>query len=155
MDNQFIRESLKIAKTSVANGNHPFGALLVDENDIIICVAENTQITDMDCTSHAELNLVSKVSKLKLSKEKLAMCTLYTSTEPCAMCAGAIAWLKIGKVVYGCSSIEMSKITGGGSFKMPCQTVFSYSTNPIPVVGPILEEECKIVHQEFWSNYKK
>jgi tRNA(Arg) A34 adenosine deaminase TadA len=154
-DEQFIRESIKIAELSVDRGNHPFGALLIDEDNTILAASENTQITDNDITKHAELNLVSTVSKLKLPKEKLKKCTLYTSTEPCAMCSGAICWLRLGRVVYGCSSIEMSKITGGGSFKVPCRDIFAHSKDITEVIGPVLEEESLDIHLGFWPTFLK
>ena len=87
---QFIRHSLKLARAARAAGNHPFGALLVREGQILL-TAENTVNTEQDITGHAELNLVRSASR-QLGLDGLRGTTLYTSTEPCAMCTGAIVW---------------------------------------------------------------
>lgn len=90
-DLKFTRASIEIARRARNNGNHPFGALLVDENGQIAIEAENTVVTAKDCTGHAETNLMRKASS-KYDNAFLAKCTIYTSTEPCPMCAGAIFW---------------------------------------------------------------
>ena len=82
-----------------AHGNHPFAAVLVDEDGRVLLQAENTVVTDRDGTGHAETNLV-RLATQRFSPEELARCTIYASTEPCAMCAGAIHWSHIGRVVY-------------------------------------------------------
>ncbi len=96
-DPKFIRLAIAVAQRARAHGNHPFGALLVDENGQILLEAENTVVTANDATGHAETNLIRLASK-RYSPDFLAQCTLYTSTEPCAMCAGAIFW---GNVFLG------------------------------------------------------
>ena len=90
-----LRAAIEIARQSREHGNHPFGALLVDENGAVLLQAENTVITERDCTWHAETNLMRTASK-QFEAERLAKCTLYTSTEPCAMCCGAIYWGHVG-----------------------------------------------------------
>ena len=92
-DEIFISKTYQLAKNTQAKGNHPFGALLAVDGKIIL-TAEHTVITDSDATRHAELNLVSKATQA-LDSETLERSTLYTSTEPCAMCAGAIFWAGI------------------------------------------------------------
>jgi len=99
---KFIREALKIAQRARDHGNHPFGALLVDEDDNVLIEAENTVVTERDCTGHAETNLM-RMASARYAADDLARCTLYTSTEPCPMCAGAIFWGNVGRVVYGLS----------------------------------------------------
>jgi len=94
----FIRESINLSRLAVKHGNHPFGALLVKDGEILL-TAENSVESDHDCTCHAELNLISQATR-QYSAESLAGCALYTSTEPCAMCAGAIFWAGIPLVVY-------------------------------------------------------
>ena len=77
----------------MGNGDHPFGALLVKDGEVVL-TAVNTVNTDHDNTRHAELNLVSQAMR-QFDADFLADCVLYTSTEPCAMCAGAIYWAGI------------------------------------------------------------
>ena len=89
-----LRTAIDVAQLAREHGNHPFGAILVDENNEVLLQAENTVVTENDCTGHAETNLI-RLATQHFSLEKLASCTLYTSTEPCAMCAGAISHARI------------------------------------------------------------
>ena len=82
--------AIAMAQSSVTKGNHPFGAVLVLDGEIV-CTAENTVHSDNDATCHAESNLCSIANK-QLSVEQRKQATLYTSTEPCPMCSGAIYW---------------------------------------------------------------
>ena len=95
--------AIDLARRSREKGNHPFGSLLVDPEGGCLLEAENTVVTGRDRTAHAELNLV-RITSNQFEFEFLQGCTLYASTEPCAMCAGAIYWSGIGRVVYALSS---------------------------------------------------
>ena len=143
----FIRESNELARHAIAQGNHPFGALLVHEGRVVLR-AENTVTTGRDVTRHAELNLVSRGCQ-ELAPEVLAACTLYTSTEPCAMCSGAIAWARIPTVVYGCSAEGLKRLSGE-AFLVPCREILGRGNPPVSVVGPLLEEEGLAIHASFW-----
>jgi tRNA(Arg) A34 adenosine deaminase TadA len=143
----YLNTTLELAKNSVVSGNHPFGAVLVYKNQVIL-KAQNTVITDNDVTQHAELKLISLASKT-LSSDVLKDCTLISSTEPCAMCAGAIYWSGIRNVVFGCSAKTLSEIAGD-SLLVPCNHLFSFGAEKIHIIGPINEEICKQVHVGFW-----
>lgn len=110
-DLQHLRTTIEVAQRARDHGNHPFGAILVDENDQVLLEAENTVVTGHDCTGHAETNLMRLASQ-QFSPEKLAHCTLYTSTEPCVMCAGAIHWGNVRRVVYALSEVGLYEIVG-------------------------------------------
>ena len=144
---KFMHQAIALAKEAVANGNHPFGALLVREGAVVL-TAVNTVHTDHDITHHAELNLVSQASQ-QFAPEFLAECTLVTSTEPCAMCAGAIYWSGISRVVFGCSAAALGQIAGG-DFLQPCKEIFAQGRRPVRVIGPVLEDEGTAVHQQYW-----
>jgi len=148
-----LRSAIAVAWRARAHGNHPFGAVLVDEHNQVVLEAENTVITGKDCTGHAETNLVRMATHL-LSPEELAHYTLYTSTEPCGMCAGAIYWSQIGRVVYALSEIDLYDIVGPSPEHMllPCREVFAHSQRPIKVLGPMAElvAEARAVHADFW-----
>lgn len=109
---QLIRQCIKLAEQAVQKGNHPFGALLILGEEIIL-TAENTAVTERDWTRHAELNLI-RFATQDHDAQTLSRCTLYTSTEPCAMCSGAIYRVSIPRVVFGCSAEALGKITGRG-----------------------------------------
>ena len=148
-----LRRALVIAQRARDHGNHPFGALLVDDANQILLEAENTVNTQRDCTGHAETNLVRLASQT-LPPETLETCTLYTSTEPCAMCAGAIHWGKIGRVVFALSEASLYAMIGSHAanetMRLPCRELFARCGRPIAVMGPLIEEEARLVHEGFW-----
>ena len=149
----FIRRSFEVARSAVANGNHPFGAVFVLDGKIIL-EAENSVCINQDCTCHAELNLVKQVCKLPL--ESIQNGILYSSTEPCCMCSGAIFWSGIKNVVYGMSEHHLPTLVGPSDtlekliMSLPCRNVFKQGQRTINVVGPILEEEAIAVHGNYW-----
>ena len=86
--------------------------------------------------------------------ELLARCTMYTSAEPCAMCAGASYWTGVGRVVYGLSERRLKQITGNHpenpTLDLPCRTVYESGQRQVEVIGPLLEDEAAVVHENFW-----
>jgi tRNA(Arg) A34 adenosine deaminase TadA len=153
-DLQHLRTSIEVAQYAREHGNHPFGAILVDENNLVLLHAENTVVTGRDCTGHAETNLMRLASQ-QFSAEKLSKCTLYTSTEPCAMCAGAIYWGNVGRVVYALSEVDLYEIIGPSpdQLVLSSREVFSHSQRKVQVEGPAkeLEAEARSVHAGFWK----
>ena len=151
---EHLKASIAVAWHARDNGNHPFGAVLVDEANRVVLEAENTVVTGRDSTGHAETNLV-RLATQKFSPEQLVHCTLYSSTEPCAMCAGAIYWSQIGRVVYALSEMDLYAIIGPSPehLLLPCREVFAHSKRHIEVHGPIpsLETEARAVHKDFWT----
>jgi len=97
---QLLRRAIELARLAREHGNHPFGALLVDAKGNVVLEAENTVRTDKDVTAHAETNLM-RLATARFDRDFLGRCTLYTSTEPCAMCAGALVHARIKRLVYG------------------------------------------------------
>jgi tRNA(Arg) A34 adenosine deaminase TadA len=149
-----MRRALGLARQARDHGNHPFGALLADADGRLRFEAENTVVTDADGTAHAEMNLIRQVCR-SLDRDTLAGATLYTSTEPCAMCAGAIYWAGLSRVVFGLREGELRALTGvdprNPTLAMPCREVFARGQRPIEVIGPVLEDEARAVHEGFWS----
>jgi tRNA(Arg) A34 adenosine deaminase TadA len=148
-----LRRAIDVARQARAHGNHPFGAILVDAHGSILLEAENSVVTDRDCTGHAELNLIRKASQ-QFDRSVLAECTLYTSTEPCAMCAGSIFWGGVSRLVYGLSEVGLLEIVGDSApdsfLSLPCREVFAHGLRSIEVIGPLLEDEARQVHAGFW-----
>ncbi|MGE0488062.1 MAG: nucleoside deaminase [Vulcanimicrobiota bacterium] len=143
-----IRRTMELARQSVNRGNHPFGALL-ERNGYVVMEAENTVNDEGDCTGHAELNLVRKATR-ELSSQQVAQATLYTSTEPCPMCAGAIFWAGISRIVYGVPAAALIELTGCG-FDYQSSQLYEWSTSPPAVIGPVLAEEGLEIHRKFWK----
>ena len=153
VDEGILRQAIAIARRSRANGNHPFGALLVDAAGVVVAEAENTVATDHDPTGHAEMNLVRATAR-RFGLDHLTGSTIYSSTEPCAMCAGAIYWAGIGRVVYALGEDELRRMTGSDpvnpTLALPSREVFARGQRAVLVQGPALLEEARAVHDGFW-----
>ena len=153
----YLRRCIQISREARAGGNTPFGALLVDSEGNILMEQGNIEITEKICIGHAEATLAARASHA-YSKDFLWTCTLYTTAEPCAMCAGAIYWANIGRVVYGMTEKRLLELTGSDeqnpTFDLPCREVFARGQKDIQVIGPIpaVEEEAAEVHQGYWNN---
>ena len=81
----------------------------------------------------------------------LAASTLYSSCEPCAMCAGAIFWSGIGRLVYALAGSTLNRISGDGpALEHPARVVLADGTRVVEVSGPHLEDEAAVAHREFW-----
>jgi tRNA(Arg) A34 adenosine deaminase TadA len=86
-----------------------------------------------------------------LSDAELVTCTLYTSTEPCPMCAGAIYWTGIGRVVFALPQSGLLRYVANPTLDLPCREVFARGQREIAVAGPFLEDEAGAVHEGFWT----
>lgn len=150
----YIRLTLDIARAARAAGNHPFGAILVGPDGAVLMQAGNEHGDAGDRTGHAERVLMTRAS-LAYSAEFMAGCTLYANAEPCAMCAGSAYWAGVGRVVYGLSERAMGALIGPHpenlTMDLPCRIVLGAGQRVIDVIGPLLEDECKAVHDGFWK----
>lgn len=152
----YLMEAVKEAKLARDKGNTPFGAVLADKNGQIILRQQNVEITEKDCTGHAETALARAASKL-YDKEFLWGCTLYSIAEPCAMCAGAIYWANIGRIVYGITEKKLLELTGADpqnpTFDLPCRDVLARGQKKIEVVGPIndIADAVFEVQKNYWN----
>ena len=146
-----LRAAFDVARSARTNGNHPFGAVLAEADGTILLSAENTVVTGLDCTGHAETNLMRAATK-RFTAEQLSACTLYSSTEPCPMCAGAIFWGNVRRVVYGLGQGSLYAMTGDSPHMLPlgCREVFARGGQTTEVIGPFLEDEARVVHEGFW-----
>lgn len=135
-------------------GNHPFGAVLADPDGTVVLSAQNTVVTESDVTGHAEANLV-RLASTTIGRD-LSGHVLYTSTEPCAMCAGAIYWAGIGKVVFALGEDDLRAMTGDDpenpTLALPCRQVFAAGQRPTEVLGPYELPEARAVHEGFWRS---
>ena len=143
-DLNHLRLAIELSHAAREHGNEPYGAVLVDEHGTVLLRAENTQITDRDCTAHAETNLLREASRT-LSPETLAQCTLYASGEPCAMCAGTIYWSQVRRVVFALDIETMAELAGPAAdeLMLHCRDVLAHGTHPVEVLGPALQGEAR------------
>ena len=153
----YLLKANDIARKARANGNTPFGAVLVDPDGNVIMEQGNAEGDLHDATAHAERMLASRASQ-KYSKEFLWGCTLYTTFEPCCMCTGAIYWSNIGKIVYGLTEERLLQLTGtdekNPTFNISCRTILAAGQKPIEVLGPFDEIADQVVEVQkgFWNS---
>ena len=155
-DEALLREAFAAAKAARDGGDHPFGSVLADKEGKLIRRQGNGYSSEGgDRTAHAERLLASWAAK-NMSLEELQGATLYTSAEPCAMCAGAIYWAGIGRVVYGQTERGLKEQTGAHeenpTLDLPCEIVFQAGQRPTEVVGPMLEDEAAALQADFWKD---
>ncbi len=152
---RFLRRSFDVARAARAAGHHPFGAILVGPDGAVLMEQGNGVADGRDMTAHAERVLMTRASQAH-PPAFLARCTLYTSAEPCAMCAGAAYWSGIGRVVYGIGESDLKRLTGDNpenpTLDLPCRTVFAAGQRVVEVIGPLLVEEATTLHEGFWRS---
>lgn len=155
-DFKYIRRCIEISDDARANGNHPFGALLVGPDGEILIERGNSYARDKG-PGHAEMN-VAREAAIRYDTEFLAKCTLYTSIEPCSMCAGGLYWAGIGALVYGVSEERLAQLTGDNeenlTMSLPCRQVLGAGQRDIEIRGPYSDIEADVVksHEGFWQN---
>jgi len=154
-DLSLLRQSFAVAKRARDAGDHPFGALLAGPDGVVLREQGNGYSAEgHDRTAHAEKLLASWAAKT-FDLATLARSTLYSSAEPCAMCAGAIYWAGIGRLVYGQSERGLKAQTGAHdenpTLDLPCRVVFAAGQRPTEVVGPLLEDEAAQLQADFWK----
>ena len=145
----FLREAIDEARQARAEGNPPFGALLVDGEGTVLGRAGNTEAHTGDATGHAETNLIRAATR-QYDADTLRSATLYASTEPCAMCSGAVFWAEIGRVVFGLRAARLYEMKGdaGRQLALSCQEVLAKGNHEVKVKGPLLEDEAAAVFDE-------
>lgn len=139
-DEQFMRKALQEAEAAYGSGEVPVGVVVVC-NDRIIARAHNLTEALHDVTAHAEMQAITSAANM-LGGKYLRECTLYVTVEPCVMCAGAIGWAQIGRVVYGAADEKRGFSVFAPKALHPKAEV---------VVG-VLEAECRALMQEFFSS---
>lgn len=153
-DGRYLRQAIALADKARTRGNRPFGALIVAADGRVLAEAWNATGENGDCTAHAETSAVRLASPVH-SRTDLAGATLYSSAEPCVMCAGAIYWANIGRVVYGIDAVRLRVFRGERldqrDAELSCRDVFHASPHPITCVGPALIEESSTSHQGAWK----
>ncbi|WP_433605818.1 nucleoside deaminase [Dactylosporangium sp. CA-139114] len=151
-DTVHLERAVALAWEARERGDHPFGSLLVTPDGTVL-EARNSVVTGADPTGHAETNLVRLAGRLE--RAVLAASTLFTSTEPCAMCAGAIYWSGIGRVVFALGEAELATMVaqeeGVPPLDLPCREVFARGGRPITVDGPVPLPGATAVHEGFWN----
>ena len=147
-DESYVRRAIDLADSAVERGNTPFGSLLVADDEIVQ-TAENTTLTDEDISAHPEFKLARWAAN-ELEPDDRAACTMYTSTEPCPMCASAIVYAGLGRVVYSVSVDSLAELRDDSVIEIPCEEVVDRAGGSTTVEGPVLEDEGLAVHESYF-----
>ena len=138
-DEQFLRLAIALAHRARELGADPFGSVLVKDGIVVVRQAYDRSVEFSDPTFHAELSVISEYCRTH-SQFSLEGYALYTSTEPCAMCAGAIHWARISRVVYSMSQAMLQPLSGGRP-KPSSRSLLDSDHRMVTIVGPLLPEE--------------
>jgi tRNA(Arg) A34 adenosine deaminase TadA len=142
-----------LAQKAMVAGHHPFGALLVAGDHTTVLLEQG----NVDSVNHAEAVLAREAAK-RFPRDALWPCTLVTTVEPCAMCAGTQYWAHIGRTVYGIAEKTLLSITGSHpenpTLDLPCRHVFAQGQKDVRVIGPVVarEEAIAAMHRRYWRS---
>ena len=151
-DKKFMKEAIRLSKLAVEHGNEPFGAVLVKDGEMVFS-NENQIYTRHDPTFHGEAGLIREFCA-QTAITDLREYTLYSSCEPCFMCSGAIVWVKLGRLVYGASNMELEHILGNEGCNCS-RMVFEHSFWQPEMTEGILREEALEILEKYFSTNKK
>ena len=147
-----LRAANAVAQRALEAGHHPFGAVLVGPDHETVLSEQG----NVDTVNHAEA-VLARMAALAWSADELWGCTLYTTVEPCCMCAGTLYWANIGRLVYGMDERRLLQFTGNHrqnpTMDLPCREVFVHGQKGIRVWGPMpaVEAEIAALHITFWQ----
>ena len=139
-DEQYMRKALQEAQAAMSEGEMPIVAVVVCK-DKVLARAHNLTETLNDVTAHAEMQAITSAENM-LGVKDLQDCTLYVTVEPCIMCAGAIGWAQVSRVVYGAPDIKRGFTEYAPKALHP----------KAEAIGGVLEEECKQLMQAFFKS---
>ena len=151
-DELFMRKAIELSKLAVEHGNEPFGAVLVKDGEIVF-TNENQIYTRHDPTFHGEMGLIREFCA-RTGTTDLQAYTLYSSCEPCFMCSGAMVWMKLGRLVYGASNIDLERILGNEGCNCS-KIVFDNSFWQPRVTAGVLREESLAILEAYFENHAK
>jgi tRNA(Arg) A34 adenosine deaminase TadA len=153
-DERWLRRAIALAEDAVARGSRPFGAVVARKNGALVAEAASVPPADTrDWTAHSEMQALRLASAI-LSWDELADCTLYASGEPCPMCAAALYWCNLPRLVFGLSEAGMralrSRHARAAGIEMSAREVLSRAPRATEIIGPALEEAARAAHERFW-----
>ena len=151
-DEVFMRKAIELSRLAVEHGNEPFGAVLV-KNDEIVFTNENQIYTRHDPTFHGEAGLIHEFCA-QTGITNLQEYTMYSSCEPCFMCSGAMVWVKLGRLVYAASNMELEKILGNEGCNCS-KMVFDNSFWQPQVTAGVLREESLVILKAYFEKHEK
>src|SRR6056297_1607415 len=148
-DRERVERAIELAEESVETGNTPFGALIVVDGEVVGEGRNETRSND-DLAAHPEMTLARWAGR-ELDADERARCTMYASTEPCPMCATAIHYAGIDRVVFGVAGETLDDLTGD-VVDIPCEEVIRRAGGETTVEGPIATEAAMALHESFYGD---
>ena len=148
-----LEEAHALARRAMEAGHHPFGALLVAADHTTVLMEQG----NVDSVNHAEAVLAREAAR-RWAPAELWPCTLVSTVEPCAMCAGTQYWANIGRTVFGIEEKTLLSITGNHAenptLDLPCRHVFARGQKDVQVIGPVvaMEEKVAALHRRYWRS---
>lgn len=136
---------MRIALEEAKQGDFPFGAVLVKDSQII-AKAHNTVRENNDPSAHAEINAIRRLTAA-IGHPSLEGYILYTTGEPCPMCAAACVWAGVSEIIFGASIAELIA-AGVSQIDISCQEIIAKGFRKIKVTGGVLSEECLQLFQQ-------
>ena len=147
-----MRRAIELSRLAAEHGNEPFGAVLVKNGEIVF-TNENQIYTKHDPTFHGEAGLIREFCA-QTGITDLHEYTLYSSCEPCFMCSGAMVWVRLGRLVYGASNIELERILGSEGCECS-KLVFDHSFWRPEVTAGVLREESLAILENYFRSHDK
>ena len=147
MDHEkYMRMAIAKAREGISNGQTPFGACIVKDNEVITC-QHNRVWEETNITSHAEIVAIREACKV-LDTVNLSGCTIYTTTEPCPMCFSAIHWAKIDTIYFG-TRIADAQEAGFSELTISNEEMKKQGNSSVQIIEDFMRQENRQVFQEF------
>jgi tRNA(adenine34) deaminase len=155
-DEDWLRRAFALAQEARARGDRPFGVVVVGAEGEVLAEGESQQGASGGGTlAHSEMVALGRLHRAGVPREALAAASIYSSGEPCAMCAAAIFYSGIGRIVYGLSAEAIAAARNAqahtAGIGLSCRAVLQAAAAPVEVVGPLLEDEGWLPHQGYWG----
>ncbi len=148
-DLEAMQLAVDASRRAAEAGNAPFGAALMSTEGKVVLVASNNANTAADCTGHAEMVLI-RDAQAGLGQASLRGATVFASGEPCAMCAGALFWAGVGRIVFAASQGEINRVLGSNpAMIVESRTVLAGAQPAVQIDGPLLADEAIAVLKKF------
>ncbi|MBB3257519.1 tRNA(Arg) A34 adenosine deaminase TadA [Paraburkholderia bannensis] len=149
-----LRRAAAVGERAASFGHHPFGAILVGPDHETVLIEQG----NVDTINHAE-SVLARIAAMNFSADYLWDCTLYTSVEPCCMCAGTAYWANIGRVVFGMTEQRLLEATGNHAenptMSVSSRYVFDHCQKRVDLIGPVadVEDDVMRVQRAFWQTH--
>ena len=149
VDEKWMRQAIEMARDAAKIGEVPVGAIIIDSNGGVLAAASNLTIKNTDPTAHAEI-LALRIAAAHVGNYRLTGTTVYSTIEPCAMCAGALVNARVARLVYGAADERFGAV----------ETKFRICDSPdlnhrIEITSGVLADECRRLMQEFFQARRK